>query len=115
TLKIQRKERGDPSASVSITLHCKEELFLQRRIEWLSRAGSSAARVKQQQPLVSAESDLAELANLIATAPDATTQAFARHLRAQTLLLGGHSSDAAVAFADAEAAWIKLGDLERGR
>src|SRR6185369_13032579 len=33
TLKIQRKERGDPSASVSITLHCKEELFLQRRIE----------------------------------------------------------------------------------
>jgi hypothetical protein len=87
TLRLLRKERGDPSASVSIVLHCKEELLLHRRIEWLSRAGSSASRVKQQQPLVSLEPDLRELENLVATAPDATTQAFAKHLRAQTFLL----------------------------
>ena len=97
---------------VAVAPDCQASLA-SSRLGWMR----DAAALSPQRFLSAEETEagLARLSVLQKAASGPAERALVTHLRAQTLLLGGRSADAADGFAAAGVAWLRAGDAARAR
>lgn len=110
---IRLLDPGRTSGSIRTRLHCTASSVLDSRLQWLHQAGAMADDLDRTVAPEKLVALLAASRQLIDSAVDARTRAFALHMRAQALGANDRSLDSAVAFGEAKAAWHALGDSER--
>ncbi len=101
------------AAKVAVAPDCQADRSASSPLGWMR----DAAALSPQRFLSAEETEagLARLAVLGKAASGPAERALVAHLRAQTLLLGGRSADAADGFAAAGVAWLRAGDAARAR
>lgn len=109
-----RLRDGHKSGQVRARLECDGERAT-RAWNWLAPASTLADTLTRGVGSLDVADTAPLIESLADSAYDARSQAWAKHLRAQALLMGGQARDAADAFIVAEAAWRAAGESLRAK
>lgn len=115
SMRVKRAATSFQDSVAHTRVFCASFAVDATRERWLREASSIANRLRTFLSTDDTISVLESIDRLRTAAISEFDSALAFHLKAQALLMGGRSADAADAFAAASALWLRVGDFKRAR
>ncbi|QBB71267.1 CHAT domain-containing protein [Pseudolysobacter antarcticus] len=113
TLQVRRILASAAPARLHAKLHCSPTASDRARIVWFGRAALISQQLMPVSRGIPTDDLLGDITKLSADAVAADELALTQHLRAQALFAGARTTAAIAAFAQAESAWLAIGDNAR--